>query len=119
LRVLKPSGFVVITCPDLQTVCQLVAEDKLTDAAYQSPAGPITPLDIIYGHGPALAHGHMYMAHKCGFTLKSLTSVLHNAGFKTSAGKRRARSLDLWVVACKGEMAEESLRELAGQCLPN
>jgi SAM-dependent methyltransferase len=119
LRVLKPTGFAVITCPDLQTVCQLVAEDKLTDAAYQSPAGPITPLDIIYGHGPALAHGHMYMAHKCGFTLKSLTSVLHNAGFKTSAGKRRARGLDLWVVACKGEMAEEGLRELAGQCLPN
>ena len=30
LRVLKPDGFVVITCPDLQTVCALVAEDKLT-----------------------------------------------------------------------------------------
>lgn len=119
LRVLKPTGFAVITCPDLQAVCQLVAEDKLGDAAYQSPAGPITPLDIIYGHGQALAHGHMYMAHKCGFTLKTLTSALHNAGFKTSAGKRRTRGLDLWVVAGKGEMTEAALRELAGQCLPN
>jgi len=40
-RVLKSDGFVVITCPDLQSVCKLVAEDKLTDAAYVSPAGPI------------------------------------------------------------------------------
>lgn len=45
LRVLKPDGFALITCPDLRAVCALVAEDKLTDAAYQSPAGPITPLD--------------------------------------------------------------------------
>ena len=32
-RVLSPDGFVVITCPDLQSVCALVAEDKLTEPA--------------------------------------------------------------------------------------
>ena len=52
LRVLKPTGFVVITCPDLQSVCAVVAQDKLTDTAYTSPAGPITPLDILFGHRP-------------------------------------------------------------------
>lgn len=118
LRVLKPEGFLVVTCPDLQTVCQLVAEDKLGDAAYTSPAGPITPLDILYGHGAALAAGHHYMAHKCGFTLKTLTQALHAAGFATSAGKRRARGLDLWVVASKGPMEKAALRELAGKVLP-
>ena len=45
-RVLTHDGFVVITCPDLQSVCALIAEDKLTEAAYISPAGPIAPLDI-------------------------------------------------------------------------
>jgi predicted SAM-dependent methyltransferase len=45
-RVLSDDGFVVITCPDLQSVCALVAKDKLTDAAYTSPAGPIAPSDI-------------------------------------------------------------------------
>ena len=118
LRVLKPDGFLVVTCPDLQTVCQLVAEDKLGDAAYTSQAGPITPLDILYGHGAALAAGHLYMAHKTGFTLKTLTQALHAAGFATSAGKRRLRGLDLWVVASKGPMEEEALRELAGKVLP-
>ena len=118
LRVLKPEGFLVVTCPDLQTVCQLVAEDKLNDAAYTSQAGPITPLDILYGHGAALAAGHHYMAHKTGFTLKTLTQALHDAGFATSAGKRRLRGLDLWVVASKGPMEEAALRELAGKVLP-
>ena len=118
LRVLKPDGFLVVTCPDLQTVCQLVAEDKLGDAAYTSQAGPITPLDILYGHGAALAAGHHYMAHKTGFTLKTLTQALHTAGFATSAGKRRTRGLDLWVVATKGAMDETTLRELAGKVLP-
>ncbi|MDD3355191.1 hypothetical protein [Zoogloea sp.] len=118
LRVLKPEGFLVVTCPDLQAVCQMVAEDKLNDAAYISQAGPITPLDILYGHGEALAGGHHYMAHKTGFTLKTLTQVLHAAGFATSAGKRRLRGLDLWVVACKGPMDEAALRALAGKVLP-
>lgn len=118
LRVLKPDGFLVVTCPDLQTVCQLVAEDKLNDAAYTSQAGPITPLDILYGHGAALAAGHHYMVHKTGFTLKTLTQALHAAGFATSAGKRRLRGLDLWVVASKGLMEEAALRELAGKVLP-
>lgn len=118
LRVLKPDGFLVVTCPDLQSVCQLVAEDKLGNAAYHSSAGPITPLDILYGHGAALAAGHHYMAHKTGFTLKTLTQALHTAGFATSAGKRRLRGLDLWVVASKGPMEETALRELAGKVLP-
>lgn len=117
LRVLKPDGFLVVTCPDLQTVCQLVAEDKLGDAAYTSQAGPITPLDILYGHSAALAAGHHYMAHKTGFTLKTLTQALHAAGFATSAGRRRLRGLDLWVVASKGPMEEAALRELAGKVL--
>ena len=58
------------------------------------------------------------MAHKTGFTLKTLTQALHSAGFAASAGKRRARGLDLWVVATKHPMEEGALRELAGKVLP-
>lgn len=118
LRVLKADGFVLITCPDLQAVCALVAEDKLTDTAYQSPAGAITPLDILYGHGAALAAGHYYMAHKSGFTLKTLTAALQAAGFRTIAGRRRARGLDLWLVASKAPMNGETIQALAETVLP-
>ena len=54
LRVLKPGGFAVITSPDLQAVCALVAEDKLTEPAYTSPAGPIFSFYILYRRGPHL-----------------------------------------------------------------
>lgn len=65
MRVLKPDGFSVITCPDLQSVAALVAEDKLLDPAYTSPAGAIAPLDILYGHRASMAAGNTYMAHRC------------------------------------------------------
>lgn len=117
-RVLKPGGYLVVTCPDLQAVCALVVEDKLTDPAYQSPAGPITPLDILFGHGAALAAGNHYMAHKTGFTLKSLTAALQLACFQSIAGARRLRGLDLWVVATKSPMEDSQLRALAQTIFP-
>ena len=51
-RVLKDDGMVVLRCPDLQSVCQAVVDDKLLQPLYESPAGPISPIDILYGHRP-------------------------------------------------------------------
>lgn len=117
-RVLSEDGFVVITCPDLQSVCQLVAEDKLTDPAYVSPAGPIAPIDILYGHRPPMARGNLYMSHRCGFTRKVLLGTLQAAGFKSVAALARPRHFDLWAVATKSPMEESDLRELAAAHFP-
>ncbi|WPL15041.1 putative O-linked N-acetylglucosamine transferase, SPINDLY family [Thiorhodovibrio litoralis] len=118
-RILKPEGFAVITCPDIQSVCALVAEDKLTEPAYQSPAGPIAPLDILYGHRPSLAQGNLYMAHKCGFTERVLIGTLQAAGFASIASRRRgAPFFDLWAVASKRVRDEPVLRALAQAHLP-
>lgn len=118
LRVLRSDGFLVITCPDLQSVCGYVVDDKLTNTIYDSPGGPISPIDILFGHSASLAAGHQFMAHKCGFTLTSLTAALQSAGFAMSAGKRRLSGLDLWVVATKGAINELAIRELAANVLP-
>jgi ubiquinone/menaquinone biosynthesis C-methylase UbiE len=113
-RVLNDDGFVVITCPDLQSVCALVAEDKLTEPAYTSPAGPIAPLDILYGHRPPMARGNLYMAHRCGFTQKVLVGTLQAAGFATVASVRRGHPCyDLYAVATKTALDETDLRALA------
>lgn len=114
-RVLKPDGFVVITCPDLQSVCELVAQDKLTEPAYTSPAGPIAPIDILYGLRTALAAGNHYMAHRCGFTQKVLNGTLRAAGFASSiAAKQRGYpNFDLWAIATAQPMDEDKLRALA------
>jgi hypothetical protein len=114
LRVLKPDGFAVITCPDLQAVCALVAEDKLTEPAYTSPAGPIAPLDILYGHRPPMQRGNLFMAHRCGFTGKVLSGTLQASGFKGVASmKRGAPYFDLWALATKAEFNEEELLSMA------
>lgn len=119
LRVLRPDGFLVLTCPDLQSVCELVAQDKLTEPAYTSPAGPIAPLDILYGHRPPMARGNLYMAHRCGFTQKVMVATLQESGFSGIAIKRRPSPFfDLYLVATKQKVSEERLRELAGLHLP-
>lgn len=118
-RVLAPGGFVVITCPDLQSVCALIAEDKLTDPAYTSPAGPIAPLDILYGHRAAMARGNLYMAHRCGFTQKVLSGTLAAAGFASVASAKRAGPFfDLWIIGTKDPTSEEELRKLATEHFP-
>ncbi len=120
LRVLSDDGFAVITCPDLQSVCALVAQDQLTESAYVSPAGPISPLDILYGHRPSMAQGNLYMAHRCGFTRKVLDSTLRAAGFKSviSMARGYAPCLDLWALASKRELSEAQIREMAMQHFP-
>ena len=118
LRVLSDDGFAVITCPDLKSVCALIAEDKLTEPAYVSPAGPIAPLDILYGHRPPMARGNLYMAHRCGFTQRVLTATLQAAGFKVVASMARPRHFDLWALASKSERREEEMRALAKEHFP-
>jgi predicted SAM-dependent methyltransferase len=119
-RVLSDDGFAVITCPDLQSVCALISEDKLTDTAYQSPAGPISPIDILYGYRPSLSKGNLFMAHRCGFTQKVLSRTLISAGFKTVATLARGHApfFDLWAVASRSELSEQQMRELAAFHFP-
>lgn len=118
-RVLKPSGFLCITCPDLQSLSLLIAEDKLLDTAYVSPRGPIAPIDILFGHRQELEAGNSYMAHKCGFTLTTLSAEATSAGFGANIGIRRDSHLDLWLLATIGKCSESVLRDLAAQHFPN
>jgi hypothetical protein len=113
-RVLTPDGFMVITCPDLRSICQLVAEDKLEDPAYVSMAGPIAPIDMLYGHRASLAQGHLLMAHRGGFTQRTITSSLHAAGFPRVAGMTRSTPpfFDIWVLALKKEASQAEMTDL-------
>lgn len=80
-RVLKNNGFVLVTLPDLEAVAQLVLEGRLEAVAYQSPAGPITALDMLFGYRRSIEAGNRYMMHKTGFTQARLERVLRVAGF--------------------------------------
>jgi SAM-dependent methyltransferase len=110
-RVLVPDGLALVTLPDLQSVAELVAQDKLEDTAYESPAGPIAPLDMLYGHRPSLARGNLFMAHRTGFTAKTLANALLRAGFAQVTVRRDGR-FGLWAIACRQIQTEEQLAAL-------
>ena len=117
-RVLNEDGFLILTCPDLQEVAKLVADDKLTEPAYTSPAGPIAPLDILYGFRPSIADGNTYMAHRCGFTETVLRGTLAANGFASVATMRRPAAFDLWAIASIPTLSEEKIRDLAQSHFP-
>jgi hypothetical protein len=65
----------------LQQIAEFVVADKLEETMYESPAGPISPRDCLFGLGTAIASGNTHMAHRTGFTAKSLRRQLNAAGF--------------------------------------
>ena len=90
LHVLKQDGFAHIRVPDIHEVMRLTLERGLDidDVLYQSPAGPIMVLDVLYGYNVEIERsGQDFFAHKTGFTQKSLLAALSRAGFsKTYSG---------------------------------
>jgi hypothetical protein len=117
-RVLKEDGMVVLTCPDLQSTCQAIVNDRLLETLYESPGGPISPIDVLYGHREWIADGKIYMAHKTGFTYSSLNNAFFKAGFKSNCGAARPSLFDLWIVSFRQPMSHEESLKIAMNYLP-
>lgn len=103
LHVLKEGGFAHIVVPDLGEVMRVAAQRQLDveDVLYQSPAGPITVLDVLYGYHVEIARsGRDYFAHKTGFTQRSLLNALHGAGYRNVYSA--TGNLEVSAVAFKG-----------------
>jgi SAM-dependent methyltransferase len=117
LRVLRPDGYFLMRCPDLEAVAEAMLKDGLETVAYVSPAGPITPLDMLFGHRASVARGNEYMAHKTGFTDLRLGRLLLEAGF-IAAYTKRMPGFDLWAVAFAPQAdIEAGIATLAGNGL--
>jgi SAM-dependent methyltransferase len=95
-RVLKPSGFALVTSPDLEAVASIIVEHGIDHIAYTSPAGPIAPLDMLFGHSSSIAGGRLHMAHRTGFTCASLGRRFVDAGFPIVLVKQEG--LNLWAL---------------------
>ena len=84
LHVLKKGGFAHIRVPDIHEVMRVTLERGLDidDTLYQSSAGPIMVLDVLYGYSVEIERsGQDFYSHKTGFTQKSLSNALQKAGF--------------------------------------
>ncbi len=104
LHVLKDVGFAHIRVPDINEVMRVTVEQGLDidDVLYQSPAGPIMVLDVLYGYSVEIERsGQDFYSHKTGFTQKSLIQALLRSGFSkiyTWVG-----DLEINALAFKGE----------------
>ena len=81
LRVLRPGGEALIATPDLQSVARVIASGKLEETLYRAEVGEVAPLDIVYGLRCDIERGREYMAHRTGYTARTLGLRLHQAGF--------------------------------------
>ena len=118
-RVLNEDGFAVVRCPDIQTVCELIAQDKYLELLYESKIGPIYPIDVIYGNRGQIQNGNEYMAKKVGFTYSALNASFAEAGFKSRYGGRfPLNGGELAMVAFKQKIPEEQIKQIADPLLP-
>jgi len=118
-RVLNDDGIVVITCPDMQGVCEAIAQDKLLNVLYESSSGPISPIDVLFGNRREVSAGNEYMAKKGGFTYSELDRVFFEEGFKTRVGGRREEMYELFLVAFKQEKSNEQIQKIAIPFIPS
>ena len=112
-RVLKDDGFVVIKCPDIQRVCEVIVQDKLLETLYDSPIGPVSAIDIMYGNRKEISDGNFYMEKKVGFTYSVLNGAFAEAGFKARYGGRSEKGWELALVAFKQQKSEEEIIRIA------
>lgn len=80
-RILHPDGAVLLRLPDLAAVFRGFDEANLERPLYHSPSGPISALDVLYGHRRSIEDGNIFMAHRTGFTEESLARRMLAAGF--------------------------------------
>lgn len=80
-RVLRPGAEVLISTPDLQSIARVIASGRLEETLYRAEVGEITPLDIVYGLRCDIERGREYMAHRTGYTARTLSRRLHQSGF--------------------------------------
>ena len=103
LHVLKDGGVAQIRVPDISEVMRVTIERGLDidDVLYQSSAGPIMVLDVLYGYSVEIERsGQDFYAHKTGFTQKSLLTALQRSGFSRIYSK--VGNLEINALAFKG-----------------
>ena len=82
---------------------QQITEGKILNKLYDSPSGPIYPLDVIYGYQKSLHAGNDFMSHKNGFTVETLVSFMKSSNFKSYVAGEAVGSFALWLIAYKNK----------------
>jgi SAM-dependent methyltransferase len=117
-RVLNDQGYLILTCPDIASIAAFTASNGVDAIAYMSGMGPITPLDMLFGHNASIRAGNHFMAHKTGFSRKTLQNTLGQCGFGTIMSFEKPARFELWALAAKSALSREKMTDLAVKHIP-
>lgn len=82
LRILKPKGFIKLRVPNLKVLTKYLESGKINDTIYESNAGPVTALDMLYGYRYSIKQKQNdFMRHKTGFTKEVFDSIAKDHNF--------------------------------------
>lgn len=112
-RILKVGGSVLISVPDIQKIGEIIAKGTLEQSLFESPFGPVSALDMLYGFRPAMEKGDLSEAQKMAFTAKTLVEKLRDAGFLKIQVRREGYVL--WAIANKLAEGETLQMEIVDQ----
>jgi len=108
LRVLKEDGFAVIRVPDLGSIGSSI-ENNLLEPLYDTEgAGTVSIIDMIYGHRGFTESWGEGMAHKTGFTKKSMEQLLNALNIKAHV---RSSDLEVITIIFKGKEPTDALSD--------
>lgn len=114
-HILRPEGFIELRVPDMEGLIKHLAKNDqcLEDTLYTTNKGlVITALDVFYGYGRDIERtGEDFMAHKTGFTKKTLKRHLNAAGFNIVVF-RPGRIFEIFVHAFRAKPSDEFLKQL-------
>lgn len=91
----------------MQAFAELIVAGKIAEPIAMTASGPVTPLDVVYGLGRALADGCWFLAHKTGFTDRLLGDLIVQNGFEEATVYRDRWAFALWAVAYKTKPEKE------------
>lgn len=82
LRICKTDGYVRILTPNIQKIAVPLASGDILRPLYDSNGGPISAIDIMFGHRHSV-HRHRvdFMIHRTAFTKKVFETLAEEYGF--------------------------------------
>lgn len=104
-RVIKDKGIGIVIVPNVKEIGKELLLGQIHKPVYVSPAGPITPMDILYG-AVYLSENNDFMMHKTGFTedyASDLLASLKINGYVKSVGH------NLFILICKNPIEQLSI----------
>ena len=113
-RVLEArTAFVIVTCPDLQSIGEQIASGDIDDTALREQRSALSPpLDMLYGFRPAMAQRQPLYGPSHGFhpVRRMQESASTGFGLPGRPGRFRGKHRDLWTIGAKGVRSERIAR---------